>query len=162
MSGVRVKGAKAAAQKAARSFLLGLPVPPSWTREQWKLLAWTVRYHRGVEPKTPDSSFSRMQEEQQTNVRALAGAIRLARGLRKCGIQDGTGFRVEKSSAAVILHVPGLMDSAETAARLASAKHLLDSYLGKPIILKPAQKIEKVVELPSPAQHDFLISAASD
>jgi len=62
-------------------------------------------------------------------LRALAGVLRLARGLRKSGIGEVAGFRAEKTAAAVLLHVPGLVDSAETAARLAAAKHLLDTYL---------------------------------
>jgi hypothetical protein len=94
-------------------------------------------------------------------VRALAGVIRLARGLRKCGIEHCNGVRVEKTAAAVLLHVPGLVDSAENAARLAAAKHLLDTYLGKPLILKPAPP-PQVLSLPSPVSREVPIAAASD
>jgi hypothetical protein len=59
------------------------------------------------------------------------------------------------------VHVPGLVDSAENAARLAAAKHLLDSYLGKPLILKPAPS-PQLVALPSPAGNPIPFAAASD
>ena len=136
-------------------------MPPSWTRQEWELLAWTVRYHRGPEPTAKSSGFARLHEPQQTNVRALAGIIRLARGLRKCGIEHCSGLRAEKTPAAVLLHIPGLVDSAENAARLAAAKHLLDTYLGKPLIPKQAAP-PQLVELPSPVPQVVPISAASD
>lgn len=161
LCGMRFKGADNPPQKAARRFLLSLPVPPTWQPEEWDLLAWTVRFYRGAEPNG-DGAFSKLPEEQRMNVRALAGVLRLARGLRKCGIPNYNGLRAEKTAAAVILHVPGLEDSAENAARLAAAKHLLDGYLGKPLILMTAPKPEKVVTLPSPADAELRIATASD
>jgi CHAD domain-containing protein len=161
LCGLRLKGTSKPAQKAARKFLLERPLPPSWTRQEWQLLAWTVRYHRGPEPAPKNNAFARLHEDHQSSVRALAGVIRLARGLRKCGIEHCNGVRVEKTAAAVLLHVPGLVDSAENAARLAAAKHLLDTYLGKPLILKPAPP-PQVLSLPSPVSREVPIAAASD
>jgi exopolyphosphatase/guanosine-5'-triphosphate,3'-diphosphate pyrophosphatase len=134
-------------QKAARKFLLGLPVPPGWSSDDWELLALAVRYHRGAEPRAKDGHFSKLSAEQQNSVRALAGVLRLARALRKCGVATGAGFRAEKSTDAVVLRVPGLADDVETAARLAAGKHLLEEYLGTPLIVKAAAKPEKVVAL---------------
>jgi len=162
LSGLSVKERDTSAYKAARQFLLERPVPPSWTHEEWELLAWTVRYHRGAEPKSKNNAFARLGEQQQVNVRALAGTLRLARGLRKCGVESSTGLRVEKTAAAVLLHVPELVDSAETAARLAAAKHLLDGYLDKPLIPKTAPLRQKVVELPAPPKEQVQFAAASD
>jgi len=162
LSGLSVKERDTPAYKAARQFLLERPVPPSWTHEEWELLAWTVRYHRGAEPKSKNNAFARLGEQQQVNVRALAGTLRLARGLRKCGVESSTGLRVEKTAAAVLLHVPELVDSAETAARLAAAKHLLDGYLDKPLIPKTAPLRQKVVELPAPPKEQVQFAAASD
>ena len=161
LCGLRLKGKSKPAQKVARRFLLERPVPPSWSFKEWELLAWTVRYHRGPEPTTKSSTFARLQKDQQTNVRALAGVIRLARGLRKCGIEHCSGFRAEKTAAAVVLHIPGLVDTAENAAGLAAAKHFLDTYLGKPLILEPAVRAQ-LVALPAPAPQEPPIAAASD
>src|SRR5207249_248377 len=119
-------------QKAARKFLLGLVVPPGWTNEDWELLALAVRYHRGAEPRAKAGSFSKLSAEQQNSVRALAGVLRLARALRKCGVLSGSGFRAEKSADTIVLRVPGLPDDAGTAARLAAGKHLLEEYLRLP------------------------------
>jgi len=53
-------------------------------------------------------------------------------------------MRAEKSSEAITLHVPGLQDTADNAALLALGKHFLEGYVGKPLILKTAPRLEKV------------------
>jgi hypothetical protein len=105
-------------------------------------MAWAIRFHRGPEPKQKNG-FAKLSEEQQLTVRALAGVLRLARSLRKSGLESAVGLRCEKSADAVVLSVPGLLDTAEIAARLAAAKHLLESVLDKPLILKAVPKPEK-------------------
>jgi len=160
LCGISLKGTGKPPKKAARHFLLERPAPPSWTHKEWELLAWTVRFHRGTEPKGTSDTFAALRQDQQADVKALAGVIRLARGLRKCKIEQSSGWRVEKTAAAVLLHVPGLVDSAENAALLASAKHLLDTYLGKPLILKPAFP-SQILALPSPVT-TIPFAAASD
>jgi CHAD domain-containing protein len=140
-------------QKAALRFLRDLPLPPSWTFEEWELFGWTVRYHRGPEPSADKGHYSRLGEDQQKNIQALAGVLRLARALRKCDVDACQGMRAERTADAVLLYVPGLTDSVENAARLAAAKHLLDTYIAKPLILKPAAKLENVVALLEQFQH---------
>jgi CHAD domain-containing protein len=147
-------------QKAARKFLLGLAVPPGWSNEDWELLAFAVRYHRGSEPPKRDGPFSKLSAEQQKRVRALAGVLRLARALRKCGVANGAGLRAEKSTDAIVLRVPGLSDDVETASRLAAGKHLLEDSLQMPLILKAVAKPEKVVALaPRPAPEFSLLAS---
>ncbi len=147
-------------QKAARKFLLGLTIPPAWSNEDWELLALAVRYHRGAEPRAKNGSFSKLSAEQQNSVRALAGVLRLARALRKCGVANGAGLRAEKSTDAIVLRVPGLADNVETAARLAAGKHLLEEYLRMPLIVKAVAKPEKVVALAPRQVPEFSVIAS--
>jgi CHAD domain-containing protein len=163
MHGVSASDAPKARQKAARRFLLGLTIPPGWSTEEWALVAWAVRYHRGAEPRSKRGAFAKLNEIQQRNIRALAGTLRLARALRKCGITSPVGLRAEKSIDAILLRVPGLRDSAETAARLAAGKHLVESCLDAPLLLVPAGTQEKVLALPTPdPQVPLFFTAASD
>src|SRR6266446_1848476 len=148
-------------QKAARKFLLGLTIPPGWSNEDWELLALAVRYHRGAEPRAKDGPFSKLSAEQQNSVRGLAGVMRFARALRKCGVASGAGLRAEKSTDAVVLRVPGLADDVETASRLAAGKHLLEEYLRMPLIVKAAARPEKVISL-TPRQIPEFSVLASD
>jgi CHAD domain-containing protein len=154
LHGVDSAGGRNLSQKAVRKFLLSLTIPPNWTSEQWDLMAWAVRFHRGPEPKQKNG-FGKLTEEQQTTVRSLAGILRLARALRKSGLEGPVGLRCEKSAEAILLSVPGLLDTAEIAARLASAKHLLESVQEKPLILRSVPKPEKPlapIAQPSEAQ----------
>jgi len=147
-------------QKAARKFLLSLPVPPGWTNDDWELLTLAVRYYRGAEPRAKDRALSKLSPAQQDSVRVLAGVLRLARALRKCGVLTGAGLRAEKSTDAIVLSVPGLIDDIDTAARLAAGKHLLEDYLRTPLIVKTAAKPGKVVALePRPATEFAVIAS---
>ena len=160
LHGVGDANAGKSPQKAARKFLLGLTIPPAWSNEDWELLALAVRYHRGAEPRAKNGSFSKLSAEQQNSVRALAGVLRLARALRKCGVASGAGLRAVKSTDAIVLRVPGLADNVETAARLAAGKHLLEEYLRMPLIVKAVAKPEKVVALAPRQVPEFSVIAS--
>src|SRR5580704_13020605 len=164
VGGVRhAKPARKSSRKAARRFLRELPMPPSWTYEEWDLLGWSVRFHRGPEPSADRGTFATLSDEQQKNIQAIAGVLRLARAFRKCGIETCEGLRAEKSADAVIVHVPGLTDSAENAARLAAAKHLLDIYIEKPLLLKPAPKrISEQAQTETPAPQPKVVALLED
>jgi CHAD domain-containing protein len=160
LQGVAAANADKSPQKGAHKFLLGLAIPPGWTNEEWELLASAVRYHRGAEPSAKSGPFSKLSAEQQKKVQVLAGVLRFARALRKCGVQSGAGLRAERSADAVVLRVPGLAEDVETASRLAVGKHLLEDYLQKTLIVKPSAKPDKVVTLPARPVPEF--SVASD
>jgi CHAD domain-containing protein len=151
-------------RKAARKFLLGMKVPPRWTREDWELVAWAVRFHRGTEPTMNDGKFARLNATQQENIRVLAGVIRLGRVLHKSGVDSLVGFKIENSADAITLLVPALADNLEIAARLAAGKHLLETVLGKPLVVRAAERSAKVVELPQSGKRDVLyaVAGASD
>jgi CHAD domain-containing protein len=165
LHGVDTASGRKLSHKAVRKFLLGLTVPPNWTAEEWDLMAWAVRFHRGPEPKQKNG-FAKLTDDEQTRVRALAGVLRLARALKKFGLENSVGLRCEKSADAILLSVPGLLDTAEIAARLAAAKHLLESVLEKPLILKSVPKPEKAPtpidepQQPSQAEGDELPASA--
>ncbi|HEY2461500.1 MAG TPA: CHAD domain-containing protein [Candidatus Acidoferrum sp.] len=161
---LRVEHKGESKQKAAYQFLQNLPVPPTWTVDEWEILAGVVRYHRGGEPKERRGAFAKLSQEQQRIVRALAGLLRLAAALRNCGIETGTGFRAEMSESALTLSIPELIDSVDTAVRLAAGKHLLEGYLDKPIVLKPAASREETIHLPEAAAPKpvLVFAAASD
>jgi CHAD domain-containing protein len=162
LHGVGDANADKSSPKAARKFLRDLALPPGWSNQEWELLATVVRYHRGAEPSVKSGPFSKLSAEQQNSVRALAGVLRLARALRKCGVESGAGLRAEKSTEAIVFRVPALGDDVETASRLAAGKHLLEEYLGMPIILKPAVKPDKVVPLAPRQIPDLEVVPASD
>ena len=149
-------------QKAARKYLKGMVLPPGWTEAEWEIMANIVRYHRGGLPDQKQKSFARFNPEEQKTISVLAGILRLARAISKSGVSLTKGLRVEKSVDALIIHVPGLQEGEETAARLAAGKFLLESNLAQPVIVKAAALAPKLVELPRKEESPQASAAASD
>ena len=152
----------AAPQKAAREFLRDMDAPPSWLPEEWNLLALVVRYHRGVQPKEKHKAYAKLTPADQTAILAMAGVLRLARVLRKCGIITAKGLRVEKSVDAILISAAELGDSEEIAARLAIGKHLLETVVGRPVILRALPVPGIVLQLPQQQSAYQQSAAASD
>ncbi|HEY8713864.1 MAG TPA: CHAD domain-containing protein [Candidatus Acidoferrum sp.] len=148
-------------RKEACKFLGGINAPPRWTREDWQLVGLAVRFHRGAEPAADDSKFGKLATAGQEKVRALAGVLRLARVLYKCDITTATGLKLENASEAITLFVPNLADNLEMAAKIAAGKHLLETVLGKPLVVRTAQKAAKVVELAEVQPQPVLYAVAS-
>ena len=124
--------------KAARDFLRATPVPLGWSVQDWKVLTEVVRYHRGAEPAARHKQFAQLTPERQDWVRGLAGVVRLARGLHHCGVTRGA-MRVDEMGDYVRLRVSRLQDTGACEARLAAAKHLLERYLQRPILVESAE-----------------------
>jgi exopolyphosphatase/pppGpp-phosphohydrolase len=155
-AGVRAKSP----EKAARKFLRRLPLPVGWTEAEWELLGMVVRYHRGEEPKAKDKAYGRLTKEEQLGLRGMAGVLRLARVLRKCGVESSKDLRVERSVDTLIVRAPGLEDSEAAAARVAAGKHLLETVLERPLIVQTVPGVPKIVELPK--REETIQAAASD
>ena len=146
--------------KAARAFLRDMDVPPGWSLAEWDLLAAVVRYQRGAPPNPKQKAFATLPEEAQKRLLRLAGVLRLARALRKSGVESPRGLRIERSVDAVLIHLAGLRETQETAPRLASGKYMLESALLCPVLLKALPPAPNVVELPRVPEPEH--AAASD
>jgi exopolyphosphatase/guanosine-5'-triphosphate,3'-diphosphate pyrophosphatase len=149
-------------QKAARKYLRSMTVPPGWAETEWEILANVVRYHRGSLPQPKHKAYARFTTAEQKVICTLAGVLRMARVLRKCGAEWPARMRVEKSVDAFILHVPGLVESEENAARLAAGKFLLENSVERPVIVKAAPTVQKVLQLPRKQEMPQVAAAASD
>jgi CHAD domain-containing protein len=151
-------------QKAAYKFLRQMTIPPGITEKDWLMVLAVVRYRRGVEPREDARAFINLSVEQRAAVSALAGTMRLARALRKSGVASPVGFRAENKPEAIILRIPGLVDTVEAAARIAAAKHLLETYLGKPLVLRAVPQLapaEAAIPLPAVNQPAVLLHFAT-
>jgi CHAD domain-containing protein len=136
---IRVRGRQTARHKAARDFLRAVPMPFGYKPSDWDLVAYVVRYHRGAEPARRHKKFAGLLPEQRQRILGLAGVLRFARGLHRCGVREVAGVGAESSAAYVRVRVSGMQDTEECAARLAAAKHLLERYLRRPLIVESAR-----------------------
>jgi exopolyphosphatase/pppGpp-phosphohydrolase len=144
LHGIHVGGRPGPRHKAASKFLRAVPVPLGWTDSEWDVLTEVIRYQRGAEPAARHKRFAQLSTEERDCIRALAGVLRLARGLRRSGATASGGVRVDDTAAYVRLCVSSLQDTEDNAARLAAAKHLLESYLRRPIIIQSATEAASI------------------
>ena len=128
--------------KSVRTFLLKSPVPPAWTFAEWERVAWCIRFQRGPEPGTGNKRFSRLSAEQQAAIRPLAGILRLAVAAQRSGAASGAAIKMETLSQTLLLHVDGVEETPEIAARFTEAKHLLERSIGKTILIQPTKAPE--------------------
>jgi CHAD domain-containing protein len=138
LHGIRVEGRRGSRVKAARRFLRRTPAPLRWKSQDWTLVAEVVRYQRGTDPDPQHGSFARLPKERQEAICGLAGVLRLACGLHRCGVTVARGIQVDNTAVCLRLRAPNLRYNAADAARLARAKHLLEVHLRRPILVEPA------------------------
>jgi CHAD domain-containing protein len=135
LHGVRGDDKRVSRQKSAFRIVRRLSRPVGWTRADWSAVAWIVRYYRGPEPKATHRAFSRLPAERQHLVRGLAGALRLARALRRSGARS-VGPGRPSADGDIRIRAMGVADGRKPAARIAAAKHLLETYLQRHIIVE--------------------------
>src|SRR5260221_1725795 len=123
-------------EKAARKVLGRLPLPVGWTDPEWDLLGMAVRYQRGDEPRVKQRGFARLTKDERQAVCAVAGVLRLARALRKCGVESSRGLRVERSVDALIVRAPGLEDTEAAAALVAAGKKFVEAAVEQPPLVE--------------------------
>jgi CHAD domain-containing protein len=149
-------------EKAARKFLRRLPLPVGWTEPEWDLLGIAVRYQRGDEPRVKQKGYARLTKDERQAVCAVAGVLRLARVMRKCGVESSKELHVERLVDALIVRAPGLEDSEAAAARVAAGKHLVETVLERPLIVQTVAGALKIVELPRVEENERITATASD
>jgi hypothetical protein len=142
LCGIRYESKKKSRLKSVRTFLLKSPVPPAWTFAEWERVAWCIRFQRGPEPATGSKRFSRLSVEQQAVILPLAGILRLAVAAQRSGAASGAAIKMETLSQVLLLHVDGVQETPEIAARFTEAKHLLERSIGKTILIQPSKTPE--------------------
>jgi len=141
LCGIAYQSKKKSRLKLARTFLLQSPVPPAWTFAEWERVAWSIRFQRGPEPAIGNKRFSGLSIEQQVKIRTLAGILRLAVATQRSGVESGRAVKIEALPQGLLLHLAGVEETPEIAARFAKAKHLLEVSIGKSILVQPAKAV---------------------
>ncbi len=139
------------AHKDARKLLSELPPPPGWKADDWQLLALAIRYHRGAAPSAESGRFSRLEAAQQTKLLLIAGILRVARALRKAGMQPATKIKVESKPDTISISLEDFSESQPAPKTLIVAKRLLESALGKTISFRALEKSEPMLPLEFPS-----------
>lgn len=137
LSGIRHSARGKSRLKSVRTFLLRIPIPGGWSFAEWERVAWAIRFQRGPDPGPTNKRFSKLSVEQQVAIGVLAGVLRVAIAAQRSGVTSGKAITIESLPQGLLLHVEGVEETPEVAARFAEAKRLLEHVLGKTILVQP-------------------------
>ncbi|HUK53053.1 MAG TPA: CHAD domain-containing protein [Candidatus Binatia bacterium] len=131
--------------KASYRLISALAPPLGWTQEEIERVAILARYHCGSEPREKHRAYHALPDDGRGMVRALAGVLRVADALDDA--HDGAVRRIEVRNGGdyLMIRAAGWEETEEHAAILGGRKHLLESAIGKPIIVRAAPVREAAI-----------------
>lgn len=108
--------------------------PLGWTPRELELAAVVARYHRGALPRPRSKAMQRVELPDRQIVLRLAGVLRLANAL-DTGIKPEISIELHDHFVQVKCAGYSLFDS--SANEVAASRHLLETVLRLPVIVKP-------------------------
>ena len=122
-------------QKKSRRMILKLARPLGWSPRELELAAVVARYHRGVLPRPRAKTMQRLELPDRRVALELAGVLRLANALDR---RNGTSPRldVEGRDSVLVVHSAGYAPLDRGAENIAAARHLLETVLRRPVMVK--------------------------
>ena len=124
--------------KAAYRLISSLEPPLGWSKDELTRVAVIARYHCGAEPSTKHKPYAALAPDAQSMARTLAGILRIADALDEA--HNGSVRRIEVRSSPdyLLIRAGGWEESEGNAAVIGGRKHLLESALARPIIVRAA------------------------
>ncbi|GAC1639049.1 MAG: hypothetical protein NVS9B14_20020 [Candidatus Acidiferrum sp.] len=136
LHGIAPNESRKSAHKDACKFLASLPPPPGWSASNWHLLSLIVRYHRGPAPTAESDRFASLEAAQQTKLLFIAGILRIARALRKVGVESGAKLRIESKTDRAEIVVAGFSEAQPAPKGLAVGRQMIEAAIGKTIAIR--------------------------
>jgi CHAD domain-containing protein len=162
LHGIEPEHTKKRATRHARKFLALLPPPPGWNAEQWELLGLAIRYHRGPAPSAEHGRFAKLEPSQQGKLLLIASVLRIARALRKAGVESNAKIRAEAKPDSIAIFAEGFVEAQPASKALGVGKLLLESALGKAITFRAFEKLEPSLSLEFPAIEEKAFAVGAD
>ena len=138
-------------QKESFRMILKLARPLGWSARELGLAALVARYHRGALPRPRGKNMQRLELPDRRVALELAGVLRLANALDP---RNATAPRLEVEGHAGILvvHSAGYSPLDRTAEDVAAARHLLETVLKRPVMIR-AMRPQSVESAYSSSRH---------
>jgi CHAD domain-containing protein len=138
--------------KASYRMIRQLPRPLGLSAQEFDLAAVVARYHRGALPRPRRQTLQALELPLRPIAMELSGILRLANALES---RNGQSL-LEKESAprlevsvqdrAVMLRVPGYSALDRSAEEIAAARHLLETVLRRPVLVRTLRLPAKVAK----------------
>jgi CHAD domain-containing protein len=125
-------------RKATYKMILRHDPPPGWTSGDMEIIAQIARLHHGELPDRKGGFRARIAREHSGEILLLAGILRLASALGWRDDPPVTQLKVKSRDGSVIFLATGYREVEPIASHVASARHLLELELNRPILVEPA------------------------
>lgn len=123
-------------QKSSFQMIRKLARPLGWSARDLELAAVVARYHRGALPRPQRKSMQRLELPDRRIALQLAGVLRLSKAL---DARNGATPKldVDLRDRVVVVHAAGYSPLDRSAEGVAAARHLLETVLRIPVIVRP-------------------------
>jgi CHAD domain-containing protein len=111
--------------------------PLGWTSHDLQLAAAIARFHRGALPQSRHKALRGFPSEERKIATYLAGILRVANAFDAARDGHVRGLRVEEKNGNLLLTAAGYSPWSSAAEEVAAARHLLETVLRKPIVVRP-------------------------
>jgi CHAD domain-containing protein len=167
----KARGAKNHQKKTYR-MIRGLERPLGWSARELELAAVVARYHRGALPRPRGKIMQRIEMPDRPLATLLAGILRLsvalnarqrrnekqreraAKSRSRIAAESAATKRIEVcfQDQVILLRVEGYSALDHSAEEVAAARHLLETALRRPVLVRTLRSSTRQVE--PPAQSD--------
>jgi len=139
----KVKGAENH-QKNSYRMIRGLARPLGWSARELELAAVVARYHRGALPRPRGKTMQLLELPDRRIAMELAGILRLANALEPHNRNHGAENENENAphlevglqDRCIAVRVPGYSALDGAAEGVAAARHLLETVLHRPVLVR--------------------------
>jgi len=127
-------------EKHSYRMIRGMARPLGWSARELELAALVARYHRGALPRPGGKRMQLLPLEERPIAMELAGVLRLANALDlrpgRGGNDHAPRLDVSLQDRSVVVRVPGYSASDGSAESVAAARHLLETVLRRPVLVR--------------------------
>jgi len=124
-------------QKTSYRLIQKVHPPLGWSQEKLSMAAAVARYHRGVLPRNGQQPLAGLTPAQRQITLRLAGILRLANAFDSDRSGRIQRLRVHEDGRILIISAQGYSARSRIAEEIAAARHLLETVLRRPIMIKP-------------------------
>jgi exopolyphosphatase/guanosine-5'-triphosphate,3'-diphosphate pyrophosphatase len=132
-------------QKKSYRMIRRLARPLGWSAREMEMAAVVARYHRGALPRPRGKTLQVLELPDRPIAMELAGVLRLANALdtrhgrRGDGGEDSPRLEVSLQDRVVLVRATGYSALDGSAEGVAAARHLLETVLRRPVLVRGLQ-----------------------
>ena len=122
-------------EKESFRMIRGLAQPLGWSAREMELAAVVARYHRGALPRPRGKTLRGLELSDRRIAVQLAGVLRLANAL---DMRNGSepALQVAVQDRTVMVQAAGFSALDRSAENVAAARHLLETVLRRPVLVR--------------------------